>query len=240
MKKYAVIVAGGSGTRMGKALPKQFMLLREKPLLYYTMNAFLEAFSDIRMILVLPLDYMEMGREIIDAYFEKERFIVTAGGNTRFQSVQNGLAHAEEDSIIFVHDGVRCLVTPDLIRRCHAMALKTGTAIPVVPAKDSMRLITEEGNEALERDKVVVVQTPQVFHGKILKAAYQIDYKDRFTDEASVVEAFGVKISLVEGEETNIKITLPQDLVIAEFILPGMVGPPPAPPEGRGDHHQNI
>lgn len=240
MKKYAVIVAGGSGTRMGKALPKQFMLLREKPLLYYTMNAFLEAFSDIRMILVLPLDYMEMGREIIDAYFEKERFIVTAGGNTRFQSVQNGLAHAEEDSIIFVHDGVRCLVTPDLIRRCHAMALKTGTAIPVVPAKDSMRLITEEGNEALERDKVVVVQTPQVFHGKILKAAYQIDYKDRFTDEASVVEAFGVKISLVEGEETNIKITLPKDLVIAEFILPARVGPPPAPPEGRGDHHQNI
>ena len=220
MKKYAVIVAGGSGTRMGKALPKQFMLLREKPLLYYSINAFLEAFSDIRVILVLPLDYMEMGREIIDAYFEKERFIVTAGGNTRFQSVQNGLAHAEEDSIIFVHDGVRCLVTPDLIRRCHAMALKTGTAVPVVPAKDSIRLITEEGNEALERDKVVAVQTPQVFHGKILKAAYQIDYKDRFTDEASVVEAFGVKISLVEGEETNIKITLPQDLVIAEFILP--------------------
>ena len=97
MKKYAVIVAGGSGTRMGKALPKQFMLLREKPLLYYSINAFLEAFSDIRVILVLPLDYMEMGREIIDAYFEKERFIVTAGGNTRFQSVQNGLAHAEED-----------------------------------------------------------------------------------------------------------------------------------------------
>lgn len=220
MKKYAVIVAGGSGTRMGKALPKQFMLLREKPLLYYSINAFLEAFSDIRVILVLPLDYMEMGREIIDAYFEKERFIVTAGGNTRFQSVQNGLAHAEEDSIIFVHDGVRCLVTPDLIRRCHSMALKTGTAVPVVPAKDSIRLITEEGNEALERDKVVAVQTPQVFHGKILKAAYQIDYKDRFTDEASVVEAFGVKISLVEGEETNIKITLPQDLVIAEFILP--------------------
>ena len=220
MKKYAVIVAGGFGTRMGKSLPKQFMLLREKPLLYYTMNAFLEAFTDIRVILVLPLDYMEMGREIIDAYFEKERFIVTAGGNTRFQSVQNGLVHAEEDSIIFVHDGVRCLVTPDLIRRCHAMALKTGTAVPVVLSKDSIRLITEEGNEALERDKVVVVQTPQVFHGKILKAAYQIDYKDRFTDEASVVEAYGVKISLVEGEETNIKITLPQDLVIADYFLP--------------------
>jgi 2-C-methyl-D-erythritol 4-phosphate cytidylyltransferase len=220
MKKYAVIVAGGFGTRMGKSLPKQFMLLREKPLLYYTINAFLEAFTDIRVILVLPLDYMEMGREIIDAYFEKERFIVTAGGNTRFQSVQNGLVHAEEDSIIFVHDGVRCLVTPDLIRRCHAMALKTGTAVPVVPAKDSIRLITEEGNEAMERDKVVVVQTPQVFHGKILKAAYQIDYKDRFTDEASVVEAYGVKISLVEGEETNIKITLPQDLVIADYFLP--------------------
>lgn len=219
MKKYAVIVAGGSGTRMGKALPKQFMLLREKPLLYYTLNAFIEAFSDIRVIMVLPLDYMEMGREIIDAYFEKERFIITAGGSTRFQSVKNGLVHTDEDSIIFVHDGVRCLVTPDLITRCHAMALKTGTAVPVVQAKDSIRLITEEGNEAMERNKVVAVQTPQVFHGKILKAAYQIDYKDRFTDEASVVEAYGVKISLVEGEETNIKITLPQDLIIAEYIL---------------------
>lgn len=221
MKKYAIVVAGGSGTRMGTSLPKQFMLLRDKPVLYYTLKAFLEAYDDLEIVLVLPVDYTDMGQEIIDAFFDKERIRITAGGDTRFQSVKNGLSLIDEESIIFVHDGVRCLVTKELIQRCYLQAVETGTAIPVVPSKDSIRLITEEGNEALDRNKVMLVQTPQTFHSKILLPAFQIDYKDKFTDEATVVEAYGMKVSLVEGEENNIKITRPVDLLIAESILNG-------------------
>ena len=221
MKKYAIVVAGGSGTRMGGSLPKQFMLLRDKPVLYYTLKVFLEAYDDLEIVLVLPVDYTDMGQEIIDAFFDKERIRITAGGDTRFQSVKNGLSLIDEESIIFVHDGVRCLVTKEMIQRCYLQAVETGTAIPVVPSKDSIRLITEEGNEALDRNKVMLVQTPQTFHSKILLPAFQIDYKDKFTDEATVVEAYGMKVSLVKGEENNIKITRPVDLLIAESILNG-------------------
>lgn len=221
MKKYAIVVAGGSGTRMGSSLPKQFMLLRDKPVLYYTLKVFLEAYDDLEIVLVLPVDYTDMGQEIIDAFFDKERIRITAGGDTRFQSVKNGLSLIDEESIIFVHDGVRCLVTKEMIQRCYLQAVETGTAIPVVPSKDSIRLITEEGNEALDRNKVMLVQTPQTFHSKILLSAFQIDYKYKFTDEATVVEAYGMKVSLVEGEENNIKITRPVDLLIAESILNG-------------------
>lgn len=219
MKKYAIIVAGGTGTRMGSTTPKQFLLLADKPILYYTVSAFLEAYDDVQVILVLPEDYTDMGREIIDAWFDYSRIQVTAGGETRFHSVQNGLQLVDEDGIVFVHDGVRCLVTPGLIRRCYDKALENGSAIPVVPAKDSVRLLLEEDNEAIERNKVVLVQTPQTFHSKILSAAFEIDFKERFTDEATVVEAYGLKIQLVEGDETNIKITRPIDLLLAEQIL---------------------
>ena len=219
MKKFAIIVAGGLGTRMGNATPKQFMLLHDKPVLYYTIKTFLEAFNDLHIILVLPEDYTDMGREIIDAYFDYSRIQITAGGETRFHSVMNGLDMVQEDAIIFVHDGVRCLLTVDLIHRCYTKALENGSAIPVVPAKDSVRLIEGEVNEAIERNKVVMVQTPQTFHSRILQPAFQIDYKERFTDEASVVEEFGLKIELVDGEEQNIKITRPIDLIVAEHIL---------------------
>ncbi|HEX5654909.1 MAG TPA: 2-C-methyl-D-erythritol 4-phosphate cytidylyltransferase [Chitinophagaceae bacterium] len=219
MKKYAVIVAGGTGSRMGGNLPKQFMLLKNKPVLYYTLKVFLETFKDLQVILVLPVEYTDMGQEIIDAYFDKDRIRITAGGDTRFQSVKNGLALVEEESMIFVHDGVRCLTSPALLQRCYQTALETGTAIPVIACKDSVRLLREEGSDAIDRNKILLVQTPQVFHSKILLPAYSIDYKDKFTDEATVVEAYGMKLSLVDGEEDNIKITRPFDLVIAEQLL---------------------
>jgi 2-C-methyl-D-erythritol 4-phosphate cytidylyltransferase len=219
MKKYAVIVAGGSGKRMGGTTPKQFLLINNKPVLYYTLRAFLNAFGDIQIVLVLPVDYTDMGQEIIDAYFDKDRIRIAAGGDTRFQSVKNGLQLVEEDSMIFIHDGVRCLLTENLIHRCYANAVETGTAIPVITSKDSVRIVHEEGNDAIDRNKVMLVQTPQTFHSKILLPAFQIDYKEKFTDEASVVEAFGLKVTLVEGEENNIKITTPVDLVIAEKII---------------------
>jgi len=225
MKKYAIIVAGGSGNRMGGAIPKQFILLKDKPVLYYTLKTFLDSYADLQIILVLPVAYTDMGQEIIDAFFDKERVRITAGGDTRFQSVKNGLALIEEESIIFVHDGVRCLLSQELIHRCYTQALETGTAIPAIVSKDSIRLINEEGNEAFDRNKVMLIQTPQTFHSKILLPAFQIDYKDKFTDEATVVEAYGMKVSLVEGEENNIKITRPVDLLIAEKILEGNLTP---------------
>ena len=133
--------------------------------------------------------------------------------------MKNGLELAEEEAIIFVHDGVRCLITPDLIRRCYLAAMETGTAIHAISSRDSVRLLTENGSDAIDRNKVRLIQTPQTFHSKILLPAYQIDYKDKFTDEASVVEAFGLKVSLVEGEETNIKLTAPADLIYARMVL---------------------
>lgn len=221
LNKYAVIVAGGAGTRMGSSLPKQFMLLKEKPVLYYTLKTFLEAYDDIQIILVLPVDYTDMGQEIIDAYFEKDRIRITAGGDSRFQSVKNGLALVEDESVVFIHDAVRCLATVDLVHRCYEQAVETGSAIPVVASKDSVRIVNEEGSDAVDRNTVMLVQTPQTFHSKIVLPAFQIDYKDKFTDEATVVEAFGLKVSLVQGEENNIKITRPIDLLIAEKILEG-------------------
>ncbi|HMU47998.1 MAG TPA: 2-C-methyl-D-erythritol 4-phosphate cytidylyltransferase [Chitinophagaceae bacterium] len=219
MNKYAVIVAGGTGTRMGSAIPKQFLEVGGKPILYYSIRVFLEAFDDLKIILVLPLDYTDLGKEIIDAWFDKNRIRITAGGNTRFQSVKNGLSLIEEESVVFVHDAVRCLLTKELVKRCYEQAVKTGSAIPVIPSKDSIRLLTDEGNEAMDRNKVMLIQTPQTFHSKILLPAFQIDYKDQFTDEATVVESFGMKVSLIEGEENNIKITRPLDLIVVEKIL---------------------
>ncbi|MCE7910977.1 MAG: 2-C-methyl-D-erythritol 4-phosphate cytidylyltransferase, partial [Candidatus Brocadia sp. AMX3] len=151
--------------------------------------------------------------------FDKDRIRITIGGDTRFQSVKNGLQLVEGEAIIFVHDGVRCLLTTSLIHACYKKAVETGSAIPVVVSRDSVRLITDEGNDAVDRNKVMLVQTPQTFHSKILLPAFNIDYKDKFTDEASVVESFGLKLYLVEGEVENIKITHPADLILAEYIL---------------------
>ena len=219
MKKFAVIVAGGTGNRMNSSVPKQFLLLNGKPVLYYTLHTFLKAYDDLRVILVLPEEYIAAGQEIIDAFFDYKRIQITVGGRTRFHSVQNGLQLVTEESIVFVHDAVRCLVSADLIHRCYAAAIEKGSAIPVIDSKDSVRLLSEEGNEAIERNNIKLVQTPQTFHSKIILPAFNIDYKDKFTDEATVVEAYGLKVQLVEGEENNIKITRPIDLVIAENFL---------------------
>ncbi|HSN59559.1 MAG TPA: 2-C-methyl-D-erythritol 4-phosphate cytidylyltransferase [Ferruginibacter sp.] len=219
MNKYAVIVAGGSGSRMNSTVPKQFLLVKNKPVLYYTLDTFLKAYDDLKIILVLPEEYVATGQEIIDAWFDYKRIKITVGGRTRFHSVQNGLQLVDEESIVFVHDAVRCLLSVSLIHRCYEAALEFGAAIPVVDCKDSVRFVSTHGNEALERRNVKLVQTPQVFLSTILLPAFNIDYKDKFTDEATVVEAFGMKVQLVEGEEDNIKITRPFDLLLAEKIM---------------------
>ena len=219
MKKYAVIVAGGSGMRMGTLVPKQFLELQGKPLLWHTLSVFLDAFSDIEIILVLPETYLQTGREIIGITKDPGRIRVTAGGETRFQSVKKGLDLIDQHSIVFVHDGVRCLLSTDLIRRCYNSTIEKGNAIPAVSAVDTIRIETVAGNSLINREKVRLIQTPQTFFSDIIKSAFEQDYRESFTDEASVVEQLGVKIHLIEGETTNIKITRPIDILIAEKIL---------------------
>ena len=219
MKKFAVIVAGGSGMRMHTSVPKQFLELNGKPVLWYTMNAFLEAYDDLEIILVLPEAYLNTGLSITKTTIDPDRIGLTSGGETRFHSVKKGLDHIHQHSIVFVHDGVRCLLTPQLIHRCYDMAIEKGNAIPAIAAVDTIRIETFSGNELVDRDKVRIIQTPQTFYSDIIKAAFEQDYEDAFTDEANVVERLGVKIHLVEGEPTNIKITRPIDILIAEKIL---------------------
>ncbi len=220
MKKYAVIVAGGVGKRMNSELPKQFMLLLGKPVLFYTLKAFLQSFPDLKVILVLPEEHIEKGKELVDAYFDASRVIFTAGGESRFHSVRNGVSLIEEESIIMVHDGVRCLVTPQLINYCYDSAIEHGTAIPAIPLKDSVRQLSGMLTVAMDRTILRSIQTPQCFHSKLLLPAMtNIEFKEKFTDEATVVESYGIDVHLMEGEDTNIKITTPVDLMLAEQIL---------------------
>lgn len=205
---------------MNSDLPKQFMLLLGKPVLYYSLRAFLKAFDDLEIILVLPEEHIEKGKELVDAYFDPSRIRITAGGETRFHSVRNGVQQINTESIIMVHDGVRCLVTPELIRYCYDSALEHGSAIPAIPVKDSIRQLQPEGSIAVDRTRLRSIQTPQCFHSKmLLPAMTNIEFKEKFTDEATVVEAYGIELHLMEGEETNLKITTPMDMMIAEQIL---------------------
>lgn len=223
MKKYAVIVAGGTGLRMGSFLPKQFILLKGKPVLWYTIHSFLQAYSDIEIILVLPEEHIEKGEQLVQQFEEKNRITITKGGITRFHSVQNGLQLIKDEAIIFVHDGVRCLVSKSLIKTCYETALQKGNAIPAIAATDSIRILRENNeNEVFDRNLVKLIQTPQTFKSNILLNAFKQLYNESFTDEATVVEALGEKVFLIEGEHNNIKITRPVDLVIAEKILEEM------------------
>lgn len=205
--------------RMGSMVPKQFLLLRGKPLIWYSLNTFLHSYPDLEIILVLPEEHLETGRIIVQSTSAPDRIWMTPGGQTRFHSVKNGLQRVQDDAIVFVHDGVRCLVTKELIHRCYHVAAEKGNAIPAIAAVDSMRFETGNGNEVIDRHKIKIIQTPQTFRGDILKTAFEQGYGESFTDEASVVEKTGVKINLVEGDSANIKITRPVDLVIAEKIL---------------------
>jgi 2-C-methyl-D-erythritol 4-phosphate cytidylyltransferase len=231
MKKWAIIVAGGSGQRMGSPIPKQFLLLNDRPLLYYTIDAFYAAYSDMQVVLVLPADHLTLGQSLIDSAFADKNILLTTGGATRFDSVKNGLALTPTDAVIFVHDGVRCLVSPQLVRRCYEGALQSGAVVPAITASDSIRLraassavtAPEEApvdrTTVLNRDRVLLVQTPQTFLGEWLHQAFTLPYCEAFTDEATVLEQAGRRVTIVAGEETNIKITRPIDLLIAERYL---------------------
>lgn len=219
LPKYAVIVAGGSGLRMGADKPKQFLLLKEKPILWHTLQQFLKAFQDLKIILVLPAEFLGDGIAILPSLLDRERVQIIAGGATRFDSVKNGLSLIHKKGIVFVHDGVRCLVSVDLIQRCFFQALEKGSAVPAVAATDSIRMIEGEKSHVADRNQVRIIQTPQTFQTELLLPAFQRDFEPSFTDEATVLEAAGKFIFLIDGEYSNIKITRPIDLLIAEKIL---------------------
>lgn len=216
MKKFAVIVAGGSGARMQSSTPKQFLLLHGKPLLWYTVQAFLQAYDDMQIILVLPAAHIHT--ETVKSLLN-ERVIVTAGGATRFHSVQNGLKLAAANSLVFVHDGVRCLVTPQLIQRCGEQAEQVGSAIPAITATDSLRMEINGTHQVIDRQRVRMIQTPKTFRSELIVPAFEQPFSEHFTDETTVVELFGKEVFLIEGEYENIKVTRPVDLWIAEKIL---------------------
>ena len=218
MNKYAVIVAGGTGKRMNNVTPKQFLLLHDKPVLWYSIDTFIRAYPDIHIILVLPAQYVKQGAGIVKQFFNNKIEIVT-GGDTRFRSVQNGLKEINEAAVIFIHDAVRCLVSVPLIQRCYKQAIEKGSAIPAVAATDSIRILNNLHHIVADRQQVRIIQTPQTFLSEIILPAFKQEYSEAFTDEATVVEAYGTTIFLTEGEYDNIKITRPIDMVIAEKIL---------------------
>ena len=219
MEKVAVIVAGGSGLRMSSNIPKQFLLLKGKPILWYTLHTFLNAFPDLKIVLVLPAKNIPQGKKLIEEFTENHRISIVEGGNSRFHSVKNGLATIKDQAVVFVHDGVRCLVTIDLIRKCFFQTIEKGNAVPAVSSTDSVRLEENGHNKFLPRENVRIVQTPQTFLSTVLLPAFEQVYSPLFTDEANVAEQYGEQIFLTEGEYTNIKITHPVDLIIAEQIL---------------------
>lgn len=221
---YAIIVAGGSGTRMGCSTPKQFLELEGKPILMHTISRFHQALSEVEIIVVLPKSHLAIWHELCQQHRFSIQHQTVHGGPTRYDSVKNGLSlipvHSQ-NAVVGIHDGVRPFVSQEVIQKCYQTAHRQGTAIPALPSIESVRYSTDFPNssQALDRSRCWMVQTPQVFQTVILQQAYSIPYRDTFTDDASVVEAAGMTVTLVEGNKENIKLTSPFDLLVANAIL---------------------
>lgn len=218
MKKHIIIVAGGKGLRMGGDIPKQFLPVCGMPVLMRTLEAFHAYEPDIHIILVLPGSQQSYWKELCETYRFELPHDIANGGDTRFHSVMNGLALVEGEGLVGVHDGVRPFVSQEVIARCYEGAAVNKAVIPVVDVVETVRHLTNEGSETVPRDQYKLVQTPQVFDVDLLRRAYQQEYTDLFTDDASVVEALGEKVYLVNGNRENIKLTTPFDLKLAELL----------------------
>lgn len=219
MKQNIIIVAGGKGLRIGGELPKQFIPIGGKPILMHTIEAFYNYNKNIHIVLVLPASHRDYWAKLCVEYNFTIPHVITLGGKTRFHSVKNGLELVAE-GIVGVHDGARPFVSVNLIKNCYESAKESGAVIPVINPIDSLRQITEDSNShIIDRSKIKAVQTPQIFNVDILKKAYETDFSPQFTDDASVVESSGVKVHLIDGEVTNIKVTTPFDLQIAELLV---------------------
>lgn len=219
MKRSTIIVAGGSGKRMGASVPKQFLLLKGMPVLCRTIEAFYQADPDMQLIVVLPEDQLDSWRMLCIGHGFTLEHSVVCGGEERFHSVREGLKEVKHEGLVAVHDGVRPLVSVGLIARCLAAAEAHGAAIPVVPVSSSVREVIGGGSRAVDRARLRLVQTPQCFRVPLLRKAFELPYDAAFTDEATLVERTGTTVHLVEGEERNIKLTTPLDLRVAEVFL---------------------
>jgi 2-C-methyl-D-erythritol 4-phosphate cytidylyltransferase len=219
-KRYAVVVAAGSGKRMGAPLPKQFLLLKGRPILMHTLERLREFDALLNIIVVIHPDYISYWKECIEQHQFAVTHEVVAGGEERFHSVKNALLVISDTSaLVAIHDGVRPLVSTETLQRCFEMADEAGNAVPVVAINDSIREADGVSNRAVDRSKYRIVQTPQCFRMSVLADAFKQEYTGLFTDDASVVEAAGNVIHLVEGNRENIKITNPEDLRWAEWML---------------------
>ena len=220
MQKYVVIVAGGSGTRMKREIPKQFIPVAGKPILMHTLEAFQKADASIRIILVLPESQVLGWKSLCAQYNFELPHQITHGGDSRFQSVKNGLAQIKDfTGLVAIHDGVRPLISTHIISESYRVAESKGNAIVAVPLKDSIRWAKGSENKVQDRSEYQLVQTPQTFQVALIKTAFDTDYDTAFTDDATVLEATGEKINLIEGDYRNIKITTPEDLIVAEAFL---------------------
>ena len=218
MKKHIIIVAGGKGLRMGGDIPKQFLPVGGKPVLMRTLEAFHAYDASMQLILVLPVSQQAYWKQLCAEYQFDLAHEIADGGETRFHSVKNGLSLVKEDGLVGVHDGVRPFVSQEVIARCYEEAVSLKAVIPVIGVVETVRHLTGEGSETVPRDQYKLVQTPQVFEGALLRRAYEQTYTELFTDDASVVEALGEKVYLVEGNRENIKLTTPFDLKLAEWL----------------------
>ena len=222
MDRYAILVAGGKGLRMGSDIPKQFLPLRGRPVLMHTIDVFRRTYPDIHIILVLPREQQDYWRQLCGQHDYDVELCVADGGETRFHSVRNGLSLIPDDAmgVVGVHDGVRPFVSPETIRRCFEAAEEFGAVVPVVPVVETVRQLLADGSSmTVDRNAYRLVQTPQTFDIQLLKKAYGQPFDPFFTDDASVVEAMGHPIKLVEGNNENIKLTNPADLKLAEGMV---------------------
>lgn len=219
-EETAIILAGGKGERMQSIIPKQFLELDGEPVLMHTLRRFYEYSPQMKLILVLPSEQMAMWKNLCERHAFALPHETVRGGSARFFSVKNGLDKVDSrDGVIAVHDGVRPLINIETIARCFDTALRCGSAIPVINLTDSIRRVSDDGSVAVNRSDFKLVQTPQVFRADILLRSYDRPFSELFTDDASVVEAAGYTIHLVEGNKHNMKITHPQDMGIAEILM---------------------
>lgn len=219
MKNYAIIVAGGSGSRMNAEIPKQFLLLDGRPILMHTIEAFFNSEISPAIILVLNVDFHAYWEELCRQYNFTIPHTLVKAGSQRFLSVKNGLKVIKGNGIVAVHDAVRPLISSEIISRSFSEASAYGNAVTAIPSKDSVRQLSGDISTALNRNEIFLVQTPQTFEVGLLKKAYKQPYRIEFTDDASVVEKLGVPIHLVAGDSRNIKITFPEDLLLAELFF---------------------
>jgi 2-C-methyl-D-erythritol 4-phosphate cytidylyltransferase len=219
LEKVALIVAGGSGSRMNAGVPKQFLLLCGIPVLIHTLNVFHKYDKKMRIIIALPLEQISTWQKLCRQFNCIIHHEIRPGGETRFHTVRKNLEIIPDHCLVAIHDGVRPLVSIDTITRCFDSALEYGNAVPCIEIPETMRKITQTGNQQVDHTQYRLIQTPQVFESSILKTAYFQEYKKHFTDDAGVVESIGQAIKLVEGNPENIKITYKKDLRIAASLL---------------------